>query len=177
MKATSSLPPILEVSSTISQTGFADYLSDTTASSASFPFSLTTEIASCPKWTSHSPAPCSASTSTTSRYPNTKSASPRPNAPPIRIPVQTHQSSTLGPVGLVMSVPWFGPQDDWKTMFDFPRHAQPQQHISLGPDLGLLPGPPPSPAKPPRTSSNTGQPVQRIRRRSIQRILSTKAPI
>lgn len=49
----------------------------------------------------------------------------------IRIPTYTYHSKVLGrDVPLIAAVPWFGGRD-WETMYDWPRHLVPTQHISM----------------------------------------------
>lgn len=58
---------------------------------------------------------------------------PRPDGKDIQIPVH-NQNTQLGSYGMFFDVPWFG---DWKytnawiSMYDYPNHTQPAQHISI----------------------------------------------
>jgi class 3 adenylate cyclase/CHASE2 domain-containing sensor protein len=53
---------------------------------------------------------------------------------PIVIPVRPFNSDRYGRIGLVMDIPWFGAlgKDNWLTMYDYPKHLQPRQHVPLG---------------------------------------------
>ncbi|HVT89635.1 MAG TPA: adenylate/guanylate cyclase domain-containing protein [Tepidisphaeraceae bacterium] len=51
----------------------------------------------------------------------------------LRIPVRSIRSERFGKVGMFMSIPWFGASglDSWLAMYDWPRHVQSKQHLSL----------------------------------------------
>jgi class 3 adenylate cyclase/CHASE2 domain-containing sensor protein len=53
--------------------------------------------------------------------------------PPIVIPVHEFDADRFGRVGLVMDIPWFGAtgKANWLTMYDYPNHVEPKQHMSL----------------------------------------------
>src|SRR6185437_11893807 len=56
---------------------------------------------------------------------------PRKDAPDIVIPVDTLQHTAVGPVGYLLEVPMFGKRGSWQTMYDYPRHESPVQHVSV----------------------------------------------
>ncbi|HET6247674.1 MAG TPA: adenylate/guanylate cyclase domain-containing protein [Tepidisphaeraceae bacterium] len=56
---------------------------------------------------------------------------PRAVGGDIVIPTRTLQHSSFGPVSYLMEVPMFGKPGSWQTMYDFPRHQTPAQHISV----------------------------------------------
>lgn len=58
---------------------------------------------------------------------------PIKDGPPIVIPVRTIRSTQFGPVGMFMSIPWFGGtgRGSWLTCFDYPTYATSKQHVSL----------------------------------------------
>lgn len=56
---------------------------------------------------------------------------PRPGQPDIRIPVSYRPSTHIGPVGMLMEAPMFGPKDDWVAMYDYEQRNRPLQHISI----------------------------------------------
>lgn len=57
---------------------------------------------------------------------------PVPGEKDIVIPVHADYSSIAhGSVPMLADVPWFGTVQ-WETMYDFPRHAAPKQHVSMG---------------------------------------------
>src|SRR3954452_11815476 len=58
---------------------------------------------------------------------------PRPNAAPITIPARVENSETLGPVGAIVDVPYFGKSGEgsWLTMFDYARYQEPVAHMKL----------------------------------------------
>jgi CHASE2 domain-containing sensor protein/class 3 adenylate cyclase len=65
-------------------------------------------------------------------YPN-KIALPIPNKPWIEIPVRRMATDRHGRIGMVMDIPWLGTpgKDTWLTMYDFPSHRKPKNHLSL----------------------------------------------
>jgi class 3 adenylate cyclase len=56
---------------------------------------------------------------------------PRPGGHDIVIPVHTREDAGIGSVGMLMEVPMFGKSGNWQTMYDYPRHQDPVQHISV----------------------------------------------
>lgn len=49
---------------------------------------------------------------------------------PIDVPVRSFDSAQYGRVGMLMDIPWFGTRD-WATMYDYPRHRESAQHVSI----------------------------------------------
>ncbi|MDB5291793.1 MAG: hypothetical protein JWL69_3034, partial [Phycisphaerales bacterium] len=56
---------------------------------------------------------------------------PRPGGRDIVIPVNTRENAAVGSVGMLMEVPMFGRSGEWQTMYDYPRHQNPVQHVSV----------------------------------------------
>lgn len=58
---------------------------------------------------------------------------PIKDGPPIVIPVRTIRSKQFGPVGMFMSIPWFGGtgRGSWLRIYDYPAFADSRQHVSL----------------------------------------------
>jgi class 3 adenylate cyclase len=56
---------------------------------------------------------------------------PRPGEADIVIPTSTVNRAGVGPVGYLLEVPMFGKPGKWTTMYDFPRHEKPAQHVSV----------------------------------------------
>ncbi|MDB5173570.1 MAG: hypothetical protein JWN51_2343 [Phycisphaerales bacterium] len=56
---------------------------------------------------------------------------PQPGGRDIVIPVHTRTDSTVGSVGMLMEVPMFGKSGSWQTMYDYPRHMEAVQHVSV----------------------------------------------
>jgi class 3 adenylate cyclase len=57
---------------------------------------------------------------------------PRAGKPPIVIPLRTEQSPTLGKMGMFVDIPYFGRENQWESMYDYPAHAHPAQHVPMG---------------------------------------------
>jgi class 3 adenylate cyclase/CHASE2 domain-containing sensor protein len=58
---------------------------------------------------------------------------PVPGRDPIVIPTRIERSTTLGTVGALIDVPYFGPAgNDWLTMYDFPNYRAPAAHMRIG---------------------------------------------
>jgi class 3 adenylate cyclase/CHASE2 domain-containing sensor protein len=56
---------------------------------------------------------------------------PCPDGRKIVIPVSSRKSAGLGDVSMLMEVPMFGRKNQWETMYDYPRHEKPVQHVSV----------------------------------------------
>ena len=56
---------------------------------------------------------------------------PKPEGGDIVIPVRHERIPKFGDVGLFMDIPWFGPTDNWKLMYDYPNHARAVRHEPL----------------------------------------------
>jgi hypothetical protein len=55
---------------------------------------------------------------------------PRPGQGHLFVPLRSIRSERLGRVGLFFDIPWFGGRD-WKSMYDYPAHAEPAQHVPI----------------------------------------------
>jgi class 3 adenylate cyclase/CHASE2 domain-containing sensor protein len=56
---------------------------------------------------------------------------PRPGQPPVVIPVRTERSSRLGEMGMFVDIPYFGREEHWESMYDYPAHVHPKQHVPV----------------------------------------------
>ena len=74
------------------------------------------------------------------QYANDKIILPAPNRTPISIPVRTEKSITLGHVGAMVDVAYFGRsgQEGWLTTFDFPKYQEPKAHMKIGQFWAIL---------------------------------------
>ncbi len=56
---------------------------------------------------------------------------PLPEGIERRIPVRTVHSGSGRNAPLVMEVPWWGPEEEWSVMYDFPSYVQSSQHVGV----------------------------------------------
>lgn len=57
---------------------------------------------------------------------------PKPDGTQVVIPTRQHYIEAAGrSYSGFVEIPWFGPREDWKDMYDFPDYREPRQHVPL----------------------------------------------